>query len=52
MDEIMLMDSGTIVEKGTFEDLKANKDGPFNDFMRLFFESKLDRSVASTQDIS
>ena len=39
-DEILLLENGSIVEMGTYEELLANKEGPFNSFMRLYFESK------------
>ncbi len=39
VDEIILLENGQIVEKGTYEQLK-NKNGAFTDFIRLYLQSQ------------
>jgi ATP-binding cassette subfamily C (CFTR/MRP) protein 2 len=38
-DEVMMIDNGSIVEVGTYEDLLQRKDGKFNNFIKSFLEN-------------
>ena len=38
VDQIVLLESGAIIETGTYDQLKSKKKSAFNEFIKSFFE--------------
>lgn len=49
VDKIIMLEDGSIVEMGTYEDLRKNESGQFNEFIRNYLKSK--DSSSSSADI-